>query len=229
MAFSIRKDAPTASRISQHMLFIMTASFKKAKKAWRLMSTDVKSAFMKGDPFLAGTRELYMENIRSHSGEPLLPFPALGLARICKGVFGLSDAPRQWYLRLNQDLEALGWERSCLDYACWLLWSEDRTTLDGILLSHVDDLLLGGNLRAQESLLSLGESLGFGSVEHDDFVYCGKRIRQRADGTITISMVEYHQNLKPIVIPAHRRAQPDAELSEAERRQLRAVLAPCNG
>ena len=136
----------------------------------------------------------------------------------------MSDAPRQWYLRLNKNLEALGWERSSLDYACWLLWSEDRTTLDGILLSHVDDLLLGGNLRAQESLLSLGESLGFGPVEYDDFVYCGKRIRQRADGTITISMVEYHQNLKPIVIPAHRRAQPDAELSEAERRQLRAVL-----
>ena len=43
VAFSIPKDAPTASRISQHMLFILTASFHKAKKTWRLLSADVKS------------------------------------------------------------------------------------------------------------------------------------------------------------------------------------------
>ena len=197
LSFSIRKDAPTASRISQHMLLIMTASYKKAKKAWRLLSADVKSAFMKGDPFAEGSRELYMQNMSGAHGEPLLPFPRHCLARIRKGVFGLSDAPRLWYLRLHKEVTAMGWGRSSLDHACWVLWSEDRKTLHGILLALVDDLLLGGDQRAQESLLSLGKSLGFGSIEYDDFVYCGKRIRQLEDGTIAISMEEYHQNPKP--------------------------------
>ena len=33
----------------------------------------------------------------------------------------------------------------------------DRTKLDGLLVSHVDDLLLGGNERAKALLLKLGD------------------------------------------------------------------------
>ena len=223
LAYEIRKDAPTASRISQHMVFILAASNHKAKRPWRLMSADVKSAFLKGDPYMDGSRELYMENIRGHGDEPRLPFRG-ALAKIRKGVFGLADAPRQWYLRLNRALLEEGWERSCMDYACWMLWSADRTVLEGVIVSHVDDLLLGGTLKAQESLLRLGQQLGFGSVEYDDFVYCGKRIRQHEDGSISLSMEEYHTNLKPVQIPVHRRSCPEAELNDGERRQLRAVL-----
>ena len=227
-SFSLRKDAPTASRTSQHLLLIMTACHflgYDASLRWRLMSADVKSAFLKGDPYLSEARELYMENMRVKSeDEPKLPLEPGCLVKIRKGVFGLSDAPREWYLRLNRSLLAAGWERSPMDFACWLLWSEDHTELHGILISHVDDLLLGGNLRAQEKLKALGEELGFGSVEYDDFSYCGKRIRQKPDGSISISMVEYHQNLKPVSIPVHRRSTPQAELTAPECKQLRAVL-----
>ena len=226
-SYAIRKDAPTASRVSQHMLFILTASNSKAKKeaklAWRLMSADVKSAFLKGDAYMDGSRELYLENVKGAPGEPRLPF-GNALAKIRKGVFGLADAPRQWYLRLNRALLESGWQRSFLDYACWMLWSPDGTELEGVILSHVDDLLLGGNLRAQQSLLKLEELLGFGSIEYDDFVYCGKRICMREDGSISLSMVEYHQNLAPVTIPVHRRAHPESELSDGEKRQLRAIL-----
>lgn len=162
------------------------------------MSADVKSAFLKGDPYMSEARELYMENMRVKSeDEPRLALEPGCLVKIRKGVFGLSDAPREWYLRLNRSLTAAGWERSSMDFACWLLWSEDHTELHGILISHVDDLLLGGNLRAQEKLKALGEELGFGSVEYDDFTYCGKRIKQKPDGSISISMVEYHRISRP--------------------------------
>ena len=40
LSFSLRKDAPTASRLSQHLVFTFTASnFQKLE--WRLMSCDV--------------------------------------------------------------------------------------------------------------------------------------------------------------------------------------------
>ncbi|CAK9068068.1 Cys-loop ligand-gated ion channel (ELIC) [Durusdinium trenchii] len=125
----------------RHMLLIWTASHNKfvkgEKDAWRLVSADVKSAFLKGDPYMAGDRELYMENMKDSetSDAPGLPF-GRALAKIRKGVFGLSDAPRQWYLRLNRALLEQGWERSPMDYACWLLWSEDKSTLDGVIVSH---------------------------------------------------------------------------------------------
>ena len=138
-------------------------------------------------------RELYMENVRNPQ-EPQLPFP--GLVRFKKGVFGLSDAPRMWYLRLNKALLAQGWESSRMDFACWLSWSEGRTVLEGIIISPVDDLLLGGTIVAQQKMPELGKELGKNSVSYDIFTYCGKKIEQLDDGTVPISMKEYHENLK---------------------------------
>ena len=224
-SYSLRKDAPTGSRVSQHLLFTFTASHSTPttprEQKWRIMSADVKSAFLKGDAYVDGQRELFLENVKGE--EPKLPFGSC-LAKIRKGVFGLSDAPRQWYLRLNKSLQAAGWERTVFDFACWLKWSDDRKKLRGIIISHVDDLLLGGDSTAQESLLTIGKELGFGSVEYDDFVYCGKRIQMKPDGAISVSVKAYHDNLSPVEIPLSRRKTPEAELSESERRQLRAVL-----
>ena len=89
-----------------------------------------------------------------------------------------------WYLRLNKALLAQGWECSRMDFACWLLWSENRTYLEGIIMSHVDDLLLGGTIVAQQKMLELGKELGFGAVSYDRFTYCGKKIEQLEDGTV---------------------------------------------
>ena len=185
-SYNLRKDAPTGSRVSQHLLFTFTASNSTSttpqELKWKIMSADGKSAFLKGDAYVDGQRELFLENVKGE--EPKLPFGSC-LAKIRKGVFGLSDAPRQWYLRLNKSLQAAGWERTVFDFACWLKWSDDRKKLRGIIISHVDDLLLGGDTTAQESLLTIGKELGFGSVEYDDFVYCGKRIQMKPDGSIT--------------------------------------------
>ena len=226
MSYSIRKDAPTASRTSQHLVFTLTASYS-GEKGWRLLSVDVKSAFMKGDPYMTGTRELFIENVKSRHGEPTLPFSAIGLARVKKGVFGLSDAPRQWYLRLHRALTELGWVRSTMDAACWFLWGTSdagESVLLGVVLSHVDDLLCGGCQQALDSIMSLEKELGFGSVERDSFVYCGKKVSQDKNGVIHVTMPEYHANLQPVAIPPHRKRQPDAELTDGERKQLRAIL-----
>lgn len=83
---------------------------------------------------------------------------------------------------------------------------------------------LGGNRRAVAKLQELGRELGFGSTSEKDITYCGKRIRQWDDGHITITMEEYHSNLKTVNIPVPRRANPDSDLTEMERRQLRAIL-----
>ena len=219
-SWEVRKDAPTASRTSQHLLLTLTASY-----GWHLMSADVKSAFLKGEEFGPGERELFIENIKGHhADEPKLPLGAGGLARLRKGIFGLADSPRRWYLRLHRSLTQLGWERSAIDAAQWFLWSADHQKLEGVVLSHVDDLLLGGNERARKSLLDLGKELGFGTLEEKCFTYCGKQLKQHDDGSISVSMKQYHENLKPIPIPLHRRKHPESELTPAEHKQLRGLL-----
>ena len=78
-------------------------------------------------------------------------------------MFGLSDAPREWYLRLHRCLTDHGWIRGWIDQATWLLFGEDGS-LEGILVGHVDDLLVGGSEYAMQKLDRIGEELGFGSL-----------------------------------------------------------------
>ena len=85
----IRRDAPAGSRLSQHLAH--------HSATWNLLSADVKAAFLKGDPFVA--RELYIGPTNEKTG-PAIPLPNGCLAKVLKGVFGLADAPRQWWLKL---------------------------------------------------------------------------------------------------------------------------------
>lgn len=182
-AYGLRKDAPTATRTSQHLLFLVAAA-----DGWHLWAADIKSAFLKGEVFEEGERELYICNIRILTAdEPLLPLGRGNLARLRKGVFGLADSPRRWYLRFHRSLTKLGWKRSVMDAAMWTL-RDARRNLQGIVLSHVDGLLLGGTQVAYESICKLGEEFGFGSFEKDSFTYCGKKIERNSDHSITVSM-----------------------------------------
>ena len=96
--------------------------------------------------------------------------------------------------------------------------------MEGIVVSHVDDLLMSGSPVAIASLEALGQELAFGSLEKGSFVYCGKRISQHSDYSISIDMKEYHENLKPAVVPMDRRRTPDAPLTPDEQKKLRALL-----
>ena len=137
---------------------------------WYLMSADVKSAFLKGEFFAEGERILYIERIKTSSpDEPNLPLQDGGLAKLRKGIFGLADSPRRWYLRLHRGLTALGWERSTVDLSLWYLWDADHKVLHGMVISHVDDLLFGGDDYAKSLLIKLGEELGYGSLEEGRF------------------------------------------------------------
>ena len=107
---------------------------------WRLCSADIKSAFMKGDKYVEGLREIYLENVAAASDSPKLPLPDGCIARILKGVFGFSDAPRQWYLRLNRALLQRIWQRNPMDHACWFWWK--RTNLVSFMESSSAMLMI---------------------------------------------------------------------------------------
>ena len=54
---------------------------------------------------MAGSRTLFMQQPDRRKG-PNLPGVRFGVIfRVLKGVFGLADAPRQWYLRLCRTLQ----------------------------------------------------------------------------------------------------------------------------
>ena len=222
---NLRRDAPTGSRLAQHILFCVAAFHNW----WAIISSDVKSAFLKGDPYI--DRELYICNSNSKTS-PSLPLKAGQLCRVLKGVFGLADAPREWWKRLSRSMDEHGWTRTLVDGAMWCLWgkaddaaqSRGIRPLEGIIVAHVDDLLFTGSPTAEASLQAIGSELGFGSQDRNDFTWCGKRIRRASDGTVRLSMIEYHQNLQEIFLARHRKGNVNSPLDAHEHRQLRAVL-----
>ena len=109
----------------------------------------------------------------------------------------------------------------------WILWSKTESgenVIEAIIVAHVDDLLFAGSVAGKKSLDSIGNELGFGSLEVDDFVWCGKRIGGASDGTVRLSMKEYHQNLQEVYLPKHRKSDPSSKLDAIETRRLRALL-----
>ena len=191
-----------------------------AHPAWKLISADVHAAFLKGDPYVS--RQLFLAATDPRRG-PSIPIPGKSLARVLKGIFGLADAPREWYLRLAREVKDEEWMRSVLDVALWYRFQKGGKELQGILGAHVDDLLFSGVREAEASLNRLGQRLGFGSIEEAPFTWCGKKFNKDEAG-VHIDMRTYHEQLKPVLIPRHRRSEPSATLTPQEHRQLRAVL-----
>eukprot|EP00438_Fugacium_kawagutii_P022912 Skav224174 [mRNA] locus=scaffold2007:411362:424288:+ [translate_table: standard] len=144
----LRKDAPTASRLAQHILCCLSAF----NASWKLRSADVRAAFLKGDPYVR--RLLYLCGTDGRRG-PTIPLAAGVLAQVLKGIFGLADTFREWYLRLSREVTLEGWSCSSLDLALWLLFDKSpERRLRGALVAHVDDLLVTGELWEQQSITS---------------------------------------------------------------------------
>ena len=57
-------------------------------------------------------------------------------------LYGLCDAPRSWYKRIDSELKTLG-VVSQFDNALFL-WHDDEGVLEGILAIHVDDFVYCG-------------------------------------------------------------------------------------
>ena len=73
------------------------------------------------------------------------------------------------------------------------------------MVGHVDDLLFCGDDEALKKLEQLGDVLGFGSIESEDFKWCGKRIRRCPETKdIVISMQTYHEQLTTVVVPLQK-------------------------
>ena len=62
---------------------------------------------------------------------------------IIRPLYGLTDASRKWYCRMDKELTKLGGTRSIYDHAVYNFWKDGQ--LIGEVLLHVDDLLYGGS------------------------------------------------------------------------------------
>jgi hypothetical protein len=105
-----------------------------AKMGWKLHQTDIKTAFLNG----VIEEEVYVEQpqgFETHDSQT-------HVCRLKKALYGLNQAPRTWYGRIDNFLMSLGFIKSKADSNLYYKIENDDQL---ILLLYVDDLFLIGN------------------------------------------------------------------------------------
>ena len=168
---NIRKDSPTV-RKGNVKIFCAVA----AKEGWKIKSIDAKCAFLQGaimerDVFILPPLERRVPGI---------------LWKLKKPVYGLTDAARGWHLALTESVTEAGCEKCFVDPAMFLNFSNtnnDQRKIEGIVLSHVDDLLHGGsNTFEHEVMNNVKSSFKFSEEESEEFRYIGMNMIQSNSG-----------------------------------------------
>ena len=149
------------------------------------------------------------------------------IVEICKYVYGLADAPRQWWLCLSSELENIGMKRSALD-PCVYYWYQ-QGVLEGILAFHVDDLIMGGSSDFHQCVLSkLKARFPFKRWSEGKANFLGRKLRQLPDFSIVCDQEEYASQVASVFISKERRKQKDEKLSPKELSKYRAILGAAN-
>eukprot|EP00439_Symbiodinium_sp_Y106_P084240 s635_g25.t1 len=207
-------SSPALTRTSKMLLL----NFAVAKR-WRLMAADVRTAFLQAKA---------QDRVHPLYARPLPELSeAFGLKQgqmleLLGSAYGLTSAPREWYIDLSSTLRSLGATVCKADPCLWRFMSEAGETL-GVLGIHVDDILMAGDESRPEwveFVRRLHGSYQWAPWETDRFTHCGLDIQQLFDDTVMINHDEYCSNISQM----NARSKGDeSPLREEELSQLRAI------
>ncbi len=110
-AWDAQTDSPTSTRPGFRLQCQAAAVFD-----WDLTHIDLKTAFLQGVQF-DSTRDLACQ-LPPEAGRP--PYTA---ARLKRAAYGLNDAPRLWWNRLDASLRSYGLVPTRADGCCYVLYS----------------------------------------------------------------------------------------------------------
>ena len=141
----------------------------------RVFKGDAKTAFLQGS---VGDQELLCEPIAELS-------QALGLehhqcVRLRKSVYGLIDAPRAWWERVETDMKRLNW-RTLTTEPCFWEKTSSEGQIESLAVAYVDDFMIAVHEESpisQKHFTDLRALYEWGEWESGSFTQCGVQIVQ---------------------------------------------------
>ena len=206
----IGTDSPTCSKDSLRVVLSIASA-----NNWEVNSLDVTAAFLQGKEL---DRDVYLRPPKEAgvSGK---------LWKLRRCVYGLNDASRYWYLRVRDELLKAGCKCSKSDPSVFFLRTE---SLQGILISHVDDLLWCGTSVFKSNIVDTIRSIFKIREENvSAFTYVGIEIYQDKNG-IYLTQQKYLNDLEEVHICPSRKNNQDLPLNREEKRNLRAAIGRLN-
>ena len=178
----LRTDSPTCYKESLRLLLCILAS-----KKWKLQSIDIKSAYLQGNNI---SRSIFLQPPDCANSKKLW--------KLVKTPYGLVDAGRQWYIRVVKLFISLGAVQAKCDRAVFIWKDPSDSGPCGVLVSHVDDFLYGGNSFFLNTILpKIRAAFQIGLEESNNMKYLGLDVSQVAQG-INLSLDNYASSLTEI-------------------------------
>ena len=207
-------DAPTAGRQSV-LLAIQVALCRD----WFASIGDIRAAFLNGVP---APRDLYFE-------QPKRGIPSMepgALVEILKGVFGLSTSPKLWWMKLSTELKEVALQidgeevkvvQNEIDPCIFMLVGKNSQKVRGLLLTHVDDLLL---LCERALMVPLQQALSakfpVDAWLDNEFEYLGCQYTF-GDGVVEVAQQKYAETrVEEVNIPQGRADEEEATPEQVE-------------
>ena len=208
---SARTDSPVCGKEVTCLFHSVAASF-----GWLPEFTDVKSAFLQGEPL---ERDVFVEppsDVRKPG--------VIWRLNVC--LYGLNDAPRRWFLKVVSVLCDLGLAQSKIHPALFLY--KIHSGLSGILIVHVDDFLHAGDRNFSESVVQpLRNKFTVGITGQSSFRYTGLNVTTFSDA-IQIDQFHYTSSLETVSLPASRKSEKLCLLTPCENKLYRAAVGSLN-
>ena len=209
----ILTDAPTCAKYTLRTMMSICAI-----EQWLPCSIDIKTAFLQGEEI---QRELY-----------ITPPKEAGLDkndiwRLVKPPYGLVDAPRNWYKKLQTVIVKLGGQQSIVDPSFFFWLKSDK--LVGMMACHVDDLCYAGVESWKNKILSdMAKEIKIGETQEGKFRYIGINISfyptspESREFDITMDQNDYADSIDPAEIPTG--ADLDSPVNAHQLTELRRLV-----
>ena len=213
-------DAPTTSRHSILLALQLALAFD-----WMVSVGDIRAAFLNGLP---APRKLYFR-------QPKRGIPTLEegqLVEVLKGVFGLSTSPKLWWMKLSSDLNNLKVHyrnstvevmQNEIDPCVFMLRTQGQEKVRGLLLTHVDDLMLMAEPELCKAMQrELSKSFPVDDWEENDFEYVGCEYSCKADRVEVRQKTYTNSRVEKVNIPAG--SKPDDMANPEQIEENRTVI-----
>ena len=195
----VPRDSPTLSAASEALIMQWVASHK-----YRLISGDIKTAFLSGDEDIRNIFISPPDDVRQ-----MLNLHHDTVLRLRKAVCGLVNAPKKWWDSLKTSLVKHGFTSCALDPCAFVLPKSGQ--IHGVLGVHVDDVVGGGNETFDRIMTAVRKEFDFGAWDVGNFRFKGRQISQMPNGEIVFDMDSTSMSLNKLKCP--RPTKPSLSVS----------------
>ena len=186
----VARDAPTLTKEGRHTILQLIAS-----QGWSLSSFDIKIAFLRGkadeaNPLAMEPPKELRERLQLKEGQ---------VCALIGNAYGRVGAQLLFYRELSQQPKRLQFITHPLEPCIHFLesWKNGVRTLHGVLGTHVDDGICGGDKYFHQHIQSLKEKLPFGTFKQRKFTFTGIQLEQLPDFSIVASQQITFMELSP--------------------------------